>query len=434
MISTPKRLLARAGGHHHALSVSVSGFLCLSVLFTLMSVDCPAVEALKNSLANQPQNQIQTPSQGALPYTFKSGDFRLLATPSLGLDYNDNVRNSKSDKEDDFILRPLLQLNATQPLSHQNVISLNLGIGYDQYFDHSELSALRLQTGSAVSFDMVVKEVAFNFHDRMSYTRDSSQEAAVANTSDFGNFVNTAGFSVSCSLRKATLSAGYDHQNVVSGKSAFNSQDHASEMFFGRVGFEVNPELQAGFEATTAFTTYDQPTLNDNNVSSVGLFATWQPGRAFRLTPRGGYSFTHFKNTSTTLQTDDLSSYYLDLTMTHDITAAFSYGLSAGHDVRLGVQSDAVEETYVRPNVTWRAFKHASIQFGFSYEHGKQGAGSVGGLTENYDWFGGTIGTSWYILDKLTLGLNYRLTIRSSDVADRGYTQNMVGLLLTYHP
>jgi hypothetical protein len=36
--------------------------------------------------------------------------------------------------------------------------------------------------------------------------------------------------------------------------------------------------------------------------------------------------------------------------------------------------------------------------------------------------------TSW-----LSLGLNYRITVRSSSTPNDGYTQNLVGLQLTYH-
>ena len=62
------------------------------------------------------QNMMALDGAGSAPrtnglenYTFKKGDFRLLATPSLGLDWNDNVRTSEQNKESDFILRPMLQ-------------------------------------------------------------------------------------------------------------------------------------------------------------------------------------------------------------------------------------------------------------------------------------------------------------------------------------
>jgi hypothetical protein len=392
-------------------------------------------EALQNMRALDTAREQRREQMASENYTFKRGDFRLLATPSLGLDWNDNIRSSDLNQEADFILRPMLQLGATYPLTQVNLLTLSLGVGYDHYFDHDELSGLRIQSGSALSFDIFVKDFTINLHDQISYTRDSSQESAVANTADYGNFQNTAGISVSWLLRKATLTLGYDHVNVVSIESTFNSQDRATEMFSGRASFAVHPEVQAGFEGSASFTAYDQPTLNDNANYSAGLFAVWQPGPALRVSPRGGYTFTEFETSSTSIRTEDLSSYYYDLTVSHLITEVFNYSLSVGHEVRAGIASDVIESTYVRPGLTWHAFQRASLRFGGFYEQSQQGVGNVsGGLEEDYDYYGFTAGTSWQLLEKLSLSLNYRLTVRSSDQSARDYTQNVVGLTLTYYP
>jgi hypothetical protein len=410
----------------------------LAGLLLLWGGALPAQEALQNLVAADAARDQRRDQVSSQAYTVKSGDFRLLATPSLGLDFNDNVRSSENNKDGDVIVRPMLNLAATYPMTQNNLLMVNLGIGYDWYLDNDDLSGFRLNSGSAISFDMFVKDFVFNLHDRMSYSRDSSQEAAVANTADFGNFENTAGLSATWMLNQASVMLGYDHQNVVSGESTYNSQDRASEMISTRASFVVHPQVQVGVEGTVSFTAYDQPTLNDNIGYSGGVFADWQPGTALRLKARGGYAYYQFEESALAIRTEDLGSYYLDLTVTHDLTEAFSYRLSVGHDVRLGVDNaDAIEESYVRPTVTWRAFKHASINFGFSFEHGEQGVGNQTGspaLVEDYNWFGGTLGTSWNITEKVSLGLNYRLTLRDSDQPDRGYTQNMVGLLLTYRP
>lgn len=391
-----------------------------------------ALQNLKNLDAARDQRRTQLQSDN---YTFKKGDFRLLATPSLGLDWNDNVRNSDLNQVSDLILRPNLQLGMTYPLTQVNLLTLNLGVGYDKYFDHTELDAWRVQSGSALSFDIFIKDITINLHDRVSYARDSSQEAAVVNTADFGNFENTIGVSTTWALRRATLTASYDHLNVVSIKSTFNSQNRASEMFAGRASFAVHPQLQTGVEGTVSLSSYQQATLNDNANYSGGLFATWQPGSALTLSPRAGYTFTEFKGTSSSIRTENLSSYYYDLTVTHDLTDVFSYGLSVGHDVRAGVQSDVTQQTYVRPSLTWKAFKRASIRIGGFYERGEQGTGTlVGGLQEKYDWYGANLNTGWQLLDRLSVGINYRLTVRQSAQAGRDSTQNMIGLLLTYQP
>jgi hypothetical protein len=308
-------------------------------------------------------------------------------------------------------------------------------VGYDYYLDHHDESAWRVQSGSALSFDIFIHDFVINLHDRISYSRDSSQEAAVANTSDFGNLENTVGILTTWNLSKGTINLGYDHQNVVAGESEFNSQDRASEMFLLRASYFVRPQVQSGLEGTVSFTAYDEPVLNDNTAYSIGPFVSWKPGNALQLTARGGYSYYDFKQTSTSIQTENLSSYYFDLTIRHDATEVMSYTFSAGRSARLGVEADVIEEWYLRPNLTWRFFKNISLTTGLSYEHGDQGVGNVsGGQVETYDWLGGTIGVNWPFMKRLSLGLNYRITFRDSDLPDQGYTQNLVGLILTYRP
>jgi hypothetical protein len=415
----------------HLRPLVPAAFLAIAFLPTTLFGQ-EGVQNLQALDAARDQRRTQMASE---QYTFKRGDFRLLATPSLSLDWNDNIRTAGTDEESDFIARPMLQLAATYPLTQVNLLMLSLGVGYDHYFDHDDLSGLRIQSGSALSFDIFVKDFTINLHDQISYTRDSSQESAVANTADYGNFQNTAGVSVSWLLRKATLTLGYDHVNVVSIESTFNSQDRATEIFSGRASFAVHPQVQAGVEGSASFTAYDQPTLNDNANFSAGLFAVWQPGSALRFSPRAGYTFSEFEASSTSIRTEDLSSYYFDLTISHLITEVFNYGLSVGHDSRLGVSSDVIETTYVRPSLTWHAFKRASLQFGGFYEQSEQGVGNLtGGLEEDYDYYGFTAGTSWRLADNLSLSFNYRLTVRSSDEASRDYTQNQIGLTLTYYP
>ena len=66
---------------------------------------------------------------------------------------------------------------------------------------------------------------------------------------------------------------------------------------------------------------------------------------------------------------------------------------------------------------------------------GTKAQGNVAGnLTENFDWLGADVGASYSILKKLSLGLDYRLTLRSSSIANDEYTQNMITLSLTYQP
>jgi hypothetical protein len=414
----------------------------LVALVLLVASPVRAQEALRNSLTGEAAAAARKIQMESLPYTFKSGDFRLLVTPSLDLDWNDNVNISKSDPESDFILKPRVQLNLSYPITQNNLLSLNVGGGYDKYLDHDRYSTWYLQSGTELSFDIYVKDFWFNLHDRVNYVQDTSQQPTLSGTATYATLNNTAGLSVTWDLNKLTLSAGYDHRTIISPTAQqFESQDGSTEMLFARAGLEVCSGVTAGIEGTASFTRYDQMVLNDNNSYSAGVYADWQPGKAFHVQPRIGYTIFNFQHTSQSsflltnqpVQTSDLNSWYADLNITHQITDAISYTLDAGHEVQTGIQSDAVEDWYVRPAIRWDIIKNVNLNTSFSYEHGKQGAGNVvNNLTENFDWLGANVGVGYSLLKKLSVGLNYRFTLRSSDNVSREYTQNVIGLSLTY--
>ena len=310
-------------------------------------------------------------------------------------------------------------------------------------------SALRLDAGSQLSFDMYIKDFWFNFHDSLSSIQDPSAEAAVAGTAQYGTFNNSAGLTTTWDLEDVVLTLGYDHLNSLATSGEFSYLNRSSEQLVARGGFRFNPQLTAGIEGSAAYTTYDQAVLNNNQNYSAGLYADWQPGPYLHIQPRVGYDVFQFQHTSQSVpnyflvpdippvgqsvQTSDLNSWYADLTVSHQATRAINYALSAGHEIRPGIQSDAVEDSYLRPNITWTIIRDMNLNTSVFYEHGNQGEGNVAGnLTETYDWFGGGLMLSYPLMKRLMFSLNYRLTLRSSSIPDRGYAQNIVGIRLSY--
>ena len=125
-------------------------------------------------------------------------------------------------------------------------------------------------------------------------------------------------------------------------------------------------------------------------------------------------------------------AWYVGLTANQDITEAISYSISAGHELRLGVQADSVEDWYLRPTINWKFFKDITFNTSFGYEHGQQTLISQPPSSETYDWYWVGLGANYGLTKRLVLDLSYRLTERSSNAGSRGYAQNLVGLRLTY--
>jgi len=369
----------------------------------------------------------------AMPYTFKSGDFRMLIVPSLAVDWNDNVLISNEGQQSDFIVRPTVGVNMSYPITERSLLQLNVNFGYQKYLDHDDLSTWYVQSGSALAYDLFVKDVRINLHEQFSYIQDSSQEAAVANTGSFGVLNNTVGALITWDLDNISPSLGYNHQNLLSTTPQFDAENHSTESLIGRVGFKLHPEVTAGFESTAAFTSYDQTELNNNTALTVGAYGDWQPGIFFHLQVRGGYSIFQFQQTSQTIQSANLSSWYADVTATHQILQSVSYSLSAGHDVRLGIASDAIEEWYFSPAVKWSFIRNWTFSTSVSYEHGNQGvADRSGGSAEIFDWVTVGVELSHPITDRLNAALNYRSTLRFSSENGNAYAQNLVEVRLSY--
>jgi hypothetical protein len=394
-----------------------------------------AQDALHNSMAGDAAADARALHPESMPYTFKSGDFRLLVKPSLSLDWNDNINLSHTAPLQDFILFPALGLNMSYPLTERNLLQLNVTFGYKDYLEHSQYSAWYVQSGSALSYDIYVKDFWINLHDRFSYVQDASQQAAVANTGAFGTAQNTAGFNTTWDLEDVTLSLGYDHQNYWSTTPQFSYTDHASEMVVTRGGFKFHPALTAGLEGTVSYTAYDEPVLNNNMAYSAGVYADWRPGHDFHFQPRFGYMLYQFEQTSLTIPAVNQSAWYLDLTVTHELSDVVSYSLSAGHELTPGVYGGTIEDWYIRPAVTLKIMRDLALNTSLSFQNGSQVMQTTpGALTENFDWLTWGLRLSRPLMQHLTLGLNYGLSFRTSNEAFREYTQNVVGLTLTYTP
>jgi len=414
----------------------------IAMLMLLAALPAPAQEALQNSIAGEAaatsRNEAMQ-SQQPENYTFKKGDFQMLVLPSLGFDWNDNVNLSKTNVWQDYIVKPAVGITASYPFSERNLLYLDFSIGYDRYLEHPQLSTFDLNSNSktGLSFDIGIKDVTTSLHDWISYSQDSSQNATVANTPSYGTFENTAGLSSTWDLNQVTLSAGYDHENVLATSSQFDDVNHASEMLFARAALQVHPKVTVGLESSANFTAYDQRALNNSDTYSVGPYVEFRPGDYFTLTVRGGYSINQFQNTSTNIQTANQDSWYGSVNISHQPTDFISYSLDAGREIQSSAQSDLVEDWYVRPNITWKIIRGLDFNTSISYEHGNQGVGSVGSLPGSpngkFDWYNFGLSLQHPLTSRLTLGLNYRLTLRTSATPNDGYTQNMVGLLITYH-
>ncbi|NJN05342.1 MAG: outer membrane beta-barrel protein [Rhodobacteraceae bacterium] len=280
-------------------------------------------------------------------------------------------------------------------------------------------------------------DVRINLHDRFSFFQDPLQQGSVGGTNNinsrYGQAENVAGISLEWDLNKLLLSAGFDYAISFATSDEFSYLDRNAQFYNLRAGFLVAPELTVGLETTAGATQYDNsnspsngsPQLDDSTQFSVGPFIDWQMSRFMRLELRGGYTSSSFDSTNSV----DSSNYYVYLSLDHDLNRYMRYTLGLGHYVTLGINSDALNLSFVRLAARWQILRKTDITTDLFYEHGEElGATSP----ETYDRFGFSIGLGYNLTQHLFATLRYSFTDKSSDQPQRGYQQNQVGINLRY--
>jgi hypothetical protein len=425
--------------HRDQLRKLITSLFAASMLVAVSGVW--AQDAIRPSLAGQEESEARQQDVSRIPYNLLLGPVRFRIGASVTGEYNDNIRYSETNTQDDFIITPALSLDAIWPVTQLNTLRLDLGISYAFYIDHphDDTNGILIAPKSQLAFDIFVSDFRINIHDRFQLQQDPIAEGALSNVANYGRFENTGGISVLWDLNKILLQVGYDHYNFISTTSAFDYLDHNSDIVYGSAAFIVNPTITVGAEGNGVFTRYDQDALNDNTDYSVGGFIEAEITNNLKARVAGGYQWIDFAHNFVTLPVGpftitfpdhkDLSSYYVNGLISHRINAQLSQTVSAGHENQLGVNSNYITLNFVRHTLTWNLIRNTLLSTEFFYEDANE---SGGFFNEHFQRLGGAITLGYQLTPHITLGVRYQGTTKDSDVFLRDYNQNRISVDGTY--
>ena len=420
--------------------LSISGFcdhftrrIVLFFLLPLLSAApiARSQDVVRPSLAGEAASEARQQDLSRIPYNLMVGPVRFRLGATVAVEYNDNINLAEVRVEDDVIIRPNVNLNATWPITQLNTLRLDIGLGYAFYLDHSnaDTNGVLLTPNSQIAVDIFVSDFRINIHDRFSLQQDPVQEAALSNVIDYGRFENTAGVSALWDLNKMLLTLGYDHYNYVSTVKDFDYLNRNADIVSGTIDFLINPTTSVGVEGNAVFTYYDQRVLNDSTDYSVGGFAEIQITNNLKVRVAGGYQAINFDQNGLVGDPHDLSDYYANLLLTHRLNAMISQSISAGHESQLGVNSNYISLNYVRHTVTWNVIRNTLLSTEFFFEDADESGGFI---NEHFNRLGGAVSIGYQLTPHVTLGVRYQHTTKDSDVALRSYNQNRVSVDGTY--
>ncbi len=390
-----------------------------------------AQESIRPSLTSATSAQARAPRMRPAKYNFNVGPVLFDLRTDFGIEFNDNVTLSDSNRKADVVLRPSISLNSFWQVTQLNALQLDITVGYAKYLNGHvrDANTLLIAPGSQLSFDIFAGDFRINFHDQFSITQNPVDEITLSNTSDFTLFENTAGVSVFWDLNDVKLVFGYDHYNAKAITGDFTFVDRSEEQFTFSAGFQLSDATTVGLDIGGAIIDYEEEFNNDAVTLSIGPFYETQISNFLKLRASVGYQTTKFDSGGVNEDASDSSNPYAVLTLTHRVNQFITQTLSAGYQSQLGLTSNALDIAFARWGATWQMNRQIALNFDAFFEDAQESGGS---LAEKAQRYGAGVGFGYQLTDKMSVGFRYQFTVKDSNLAERAYTQNVVSLNFGY--
>lgn len=384
-------------------------------------------------------------------YNFAIGPMRFGLAAGVGVLFNDNVYLSDTNRESDFALRPLADINGVWRLSELNTLRFSLGISYAKYFDHSDLDTdgLLLTPNTGISLTFYVGSLKFTTRHRISYQEDTYNSPAVGNVAQYGRWQYQGGLEMDWEInQQVDLIVGYDHYNLWA-KDEFEAQDRSIDTVYIRPGVQVAPALKVGVNAAYSYINFSSSDRADGDNFMVGPFLKYQVSDYTNVYLEGGYQNLSFDGnsdfTSDTIQqlglsdeearavgeivdNEGSSSWYVKFEIQNRPTDYFRHRVSGSKTAEIGFYSDFYDLYHIEYDAEWQINEKWDLGPALFYEY-YESSGSEGEQAHRY---GASVGIRTHLSDSITVGLDYRFILKDSNLDDFDYYQN-IGMLSIYY-
>jgi hypothetical protein len=403
-----------------------------------------------------------TADTGPTAKHLKIGYITFSAGAGLGLEFNDNILTSSTNRKADLILDPNFYLMGIWPLSSLNMLSLRVGAGYEYYVFNPSLApgfTFQITPGTELSLKAKIGDVSLLLYERPSLQQSPQDDPTAPSGILYEEFDNSVGISALWNLRDATVQTTYDHTNAIpldSGASqnqasnSFNLQNlrRTLDSLSSSTTFQFRQDFAAGFEGAISSIRYTSG--RDNGVAMhAGVFCEKQLTNYTALRISAGYQTLSFGSGASSgvsvpsAQGDNTNSStpYGSIIIRNRINRYLRSSFSVGREADVSLISNSVTETYIREEATLKVSRGVDLRAHASYEYCEASDASIG----DYSQLSFGLSTTYAITRKLSVSLGYefinrlgsggRGTLDSSNnqsIGNEAYVQNRVILNFTY--
>ena len=364
------------------------------------------------------------------PYNLRMGPVQLRAEADLTIQANDNIGLNKDGRQADIIVTPMGTLHGRYNISDLNALTFDIGIGYQAYMFNSQYNCLLISPDSQLNFNVFVGDCTINFHDMFSYQQDPTQVGQLSNQVRLSRFQNDAGISAKWDLNDYMLELAYDHANLWVTQSAFDYLTNQSDTIAPTVTWKLSETLSTGLQASFSDTRYEKSFENDNTSESLGPFVKATLSNFLSVSAAAGGFLTQYDHGGGNGDTSDVSSYYGNVGVTHQMTQYLSETLTAGKEYLPGLTSNYTQRIYVNYGDQWNATKQIGVSANLFWENLDD---SDALFRENSNRYGLNFNISDALTDHLNVNMGYSFLLKDADPSFLSYYQNLGTLGMQYN-
>src|ERR1700730_13951643 len=402
-----------------------------AVLFLLGAGLLPAQDSIRPSLAGAYAAAAVKPTIDATDYNLKLGPAVIKLSDSLNIELTDNVGLTQSDRKADLIVEPFLDARAFWQFSQLNSLSFNLGVGYIQYLQNSQLSRIDVTASpdSNLALDIFVGDFRFTLFERLSVQEDPVPNIHLSNVATYPRVENALGLTVVWDLNQFVLFGGYAHYTFYSLGSRFASQDNSQEQFFVSAGLKFNPSLTVGLRGTLASVNYAQNIQPNSQNISFGPYVEARLTPYLNLSAEGGYQAATFAGSQNN-DGSQLNALYARIHLDHRLNRYWTETLTLGRETELGMNTNYTVVTYFNYSANWRVNSRLTMNLHANYADGVDSSGNA--QSQKIHQLGCGLSFNRQLGRKISFHAAYDFINHTSDLPNQNYYQNRLVFGLSY--
>jgi len=383
------------------------------------------------------------PGTGNTP-TMQLGPVKINITGSFEVEFNDNINFSRTNRVYDIILRPGLTVAANDVLNDNNTLALQLGIAWDEYLIHNNLSSYSnfadISPDSKLAYTIRLPPFTFSVYDSFNYSVQPTDSLAfnpatgqvLTNVRDFGRFMNQIGASVDLDMNRVVPYAGIYRYDVFPIQSEFDFLRRWQYTASVGVRYDINPKLQAKLDANYTLNYYKVHLENDSSSWYIGGTLSGTVGSTLTLNGTLGFTGYNFKSNGSNGDNTQPETYTGSLSASQKLSNNIQHTFTLTRASNYGYVSNTLAVDRVDYKIEYQHFL-LPLMVGTLELYYEQGDDSGGLAPETYKKYVITPSVNYKLTKRSEWYASYQFTQKFSNFSERNYYQNQIIIGFRYN-